>query len=45
MGTDKSIQFLNEHPELNLDVYLIFTNDKGRMEIFTTKNFEALIVD
>jgi thiamine biosynthesis lipoprotein len=45
MGADKSIQFLNEHPELNLDVYLIFTNDKGRMEIFTTKNFETLIVE
>lgn len=45
MGADKSIKFLNEHPELNLEVYLIFTNDKGRMETYYTKNFRDLIIE
>lgn len=45
MGADKSIQFLNEHPELNLEVYLIYTNDKGRMETYYTKNFRDLIIE
>lgn len=45
MGAEKSIKFLNEHPELNLEVYLIFTNDKGRMETYYTKNFRDLILE
>lgn len=45
MGAEKSIQFLNEHPELNLEVYLIFTNDKGRNKTFYTKNFRDLILE
>lgn len=45
MGAEKSIQFLDEHPELNLEVYLIYTNDKGRTETFYTKDFRDLIVE
>jgi len=45
MGADKSIAFLNEHPELGLEVYLIFNNLKGRMETYYTKNFRDLIVE
>ena len=45
MGADKSIAFLNEHPELGLEVYLIFNNAKGRMETYYTRNFQDLIVE
>ena len=45
MGAEKSIQFLNEHPELGLEVYLIFNNSKGRLETYYTKNFRDLLVD
>lgn len=45
MGAEKSIHFLDEHPELDLEVYLIYTNDKGRMETYYTRNFQDLIVD
>lgn len=45
MGADKSITFLNEHPELGLEVYLIFNNAKGRLETYYTKNFRDLLVD
>ncbi|MBI3133695.1 MAG: FAD:protein FMN transferase [Bacteroidetes bacterium] len=45
MGPDKAIQFLTEHPELNIEVYLIFNNDKGRLETFYTKDFRDLIVE
>lgn len=45
MGPDKSIQFLNEHPELNIEVYLIFNNDKGRLETYYTKDFRDLLVE
>jgi len=45
MGADKSIAFLNEHPELGLEVYLIYNNSKGRMETYYTRNFQDLIVE
>ena len=45
MGPDKSIRFLNEHPELNIEVYLIYNNDKGRLETYYTKDFRDLIVE
>jgi FAD:protein FMN transferase len=45
MGAEKSIAFLDEHPELNLEVYLIYTNAKGRMEKWYTRNFQDLIVE
>jgi len=45
MGPDKSIQFIEEHPDLQIDVYLIFNNDKGRLEIFYTEGFKEMIVE
>jgi FAD:protein FMN transferase len=45
MGAEESIAFLNEHPELNLEVYLIYTNSKGRMVTWYTRNFQDLIVE
>lgn len=45
MGPDKTIAFMTEHPELNLEVYLIFVNDKGRTETWYTKNFRDLIIE
>jgi thiamine biosynthesis lipoprotein len=44
MGPDKSIRFLDEHPDLDLDVYLIFNNDKGRIETYFTAGFQDMIV-
>lgn len=32
MGKDKTLAFLSEHPELKLEVYLLFENEEGRME-------------
>ena len=45
MGPELAIDFLHEHPELNLEVYLIFTNKKGRIETYYTRNFQDLIVE
>jgi FAD:protein FMN transferase len=39
MGADSSMAFVKAHPELNLEVYLIFTNDKGVMETYYTEAF------
>lgn len=32
MGKDKAMDFLEEHPDLGLEAYLLFENDQGRME-------------
>jgi thiamine biosynthesis lipoprotein len=32
MGTDATLKFAQEHPELNLEVYLLFENESGRIE-------------
>lgn len=45
LGTEKSIDFINEHPELGLEVYLIFNNSKGRLETYYTKNFRDLLAN
>lgn len=37
MGLEKSKEFLKKHPELK--VFLIFENDKGELETFTSENF------
>lgn len=43
MGPDKSIQFLSAHPELKIEAYLIFNNDKGRLDTFATPGFAKLL--
>jgi thiamine biosynthesis lipoprotein len=42
-GTDESINFLKGHRDLDIEVYLIFTNNKGRIETFYTKGFKRMI--
>lgn len=43
MGVEKSIAFLEAHSDLELEAYLIFTNAKGRTEIFKTVGFAEMI--
>ncbi|MCG8578004.1 MAG: FAD:protein FMN transferase [Flavobacteriales bacterium] len=45
MGADETMKFVNDHPELDLEVYLIFTNAKGRLETYYTKNFRDSIIE
>lgn len=45
MGTEKTVQFVKDHPELNIEVYLIYYNSKGRMETYSTKGFQEMMVD
>ncbi|MBN4077579.1 FAD:protein FMN transferase [bacterium AH-315-C20] len=40
MGADSTMAFVKEHPELGLDVYLIFINEKGLMETYYTAAFK-----
>ena len=39
MGYERSITFVKEHPELHLDIYLIFINDHDEFETYYTKGF------
>ncbi|WP_107037590.1 FAD:protein FMN transferase [Brumimicrobium mesophilum] len=32
MGLESSLEFIKEHPELNIDAYLLFENKQGRIE-------------
>lgn len=45
MGPDKGIQFVNDHPELKIEAYLIFNNHKDRLETYYTKGFKELIYE
>ncbi len=45
MGADSSMQFVNSHPELDVDLYLIFENEKGRLETFYTKGFRDEVLE
>jgi thiamine biosynthesis lipoprotein len=44
MGIEKSMQFVKDHPELNLAVYFIFNNNKGRMELAYNQTFGDLLI-
>lgn len=39
MGADSAMAFVQQHPELELEVYLIFTNEKGNLETYYTSAF------
>ena len=39
MGPKRSIDFVTEHPELHLDIYLIFINEHDEFETYYTKGF------
>ena len=45
LGLDDSKEFLKTHDSLNVDAYLIFTNDKDRLETFYTKGFARMITE
>ena len=42
MGTDKTIDFVAAHPELELDIYLIY-NQSNQLHSYANKGFEKLI--
>jgi len=44
MGPQKAIAFIESHPELNLEVYLIYINDKDQFETYYTPAFGEMIV-
>lgn len=39
MGVEKSMRFVEENPDLNLEIYLLFENDEGRIERAYSKGF------
>lgn len=45
LGAEKSMDFVKDHPELNLDIYLIFENEKGRLETFYTKGLRSMFAE
>jgi FAD:protein FMN transferase len=45
MGVEKGKKFLKDNPQLKTDVYLIFTNEKDRLEVFYTAGFAEMIVE
>jgi len=45
MGKDKTLHFIKEHPELNLDVYLIYSLEDGSMETYHTQGFALISKD
>ncbi|MCB9224915.1 MAG: FAD:protein FMN transferase [Crocinitomicaceae bacterium] len=44
MGPERSIEFIESNPGLKIEVYLIFNNDKGRMETYFTRGFQEMII-
>ena len=43
MGIEKTKSFLEKRKDLDMDVYLIYTNDKGEFETYMTPGFEKII--
>lgn len=43
MGTEKTIEFIKSHPEENLDVYLLFADDRGQIQRKMSKNFSKYL--
>ena len=43
MGPEKGINFVNENPHLKIEAYLIFNNDKDRLETYYTAGFKEMI--
>jgi FAD:protein FMN transferase len=41
LGVDPSIRILNDHPEL--EVYLIFSDENGNLQIYMTEGFEMML--
>ncbi|UKN01320.1 FAD:protein FMN transferase [Paracrocinitomix mangrovi] len=45
MGVDKTKEFVKSHPDLNIEVYLIFNNSKNRLETFYTAGMAEMITE
>ncbi len=43
VGLDKAKEIITNNPALNLDVYLIYVNDKGEFASFMSKNMKKII--
>lgn len=39
MGKDKTLEFVESHPELKLDVFLIYSEENGKLNTHSTKGF------
>lgn len=44
MGTEKAVKFIKENKGLDIDIFLIFQNSKGRQETYMSKGFKSLII-
>lgn len=43
MGTEGALKFVNEHPEENLEVYLLYANSKGEIEYAMSEGFSKYL--
>lgn len=43
LGVDKSLEFLTVHPEMKLEAYFIYSDDKGGYKTFFTKGLQSAI--
>lgn len=45
LGVEKSLELIKNHPELNLDAYLLFENKQGRIERAYSKGMYKYLMD
>ena len=45
MGVEKTLNFLNQNNDFDLEVYLIYQEEKGEMKVFKSQGFAAVIVE
>ena len=43
MGTEGALKFVREHPEENLEVYLLFANSKGEIQHAMSDGFSKYL--
>jgi thiamine biosynthesis lipoprotein len=44
MGAEKTVKFIKDNRDLDIDIFLIFQNSKGRQETYMSKGFKSIIV-
>jgi thiamine biosynthesis lipoprotein len=44
MGADKSVKFIKSNKDLDIEIFLIFQNSKGRQETYMSKGFKSIIL-
>jgi len=44
MGPKKSVKFIKSNPELDVELFLVFINSKGRQETYMSKGFKSIIL-